>query len=125
MQDPFPTIRGVPFWPLGHHDGRFVRAPGLYAFARRQLNGRYLVLHLGLTEAINREAVVGHARWCWALGQGLDSLLVHLFGSRIALPEGITGDVDTVDWHPDASIDLPIFQGSLDEEIAPARRGAF
>ena len=88
MQDPFPTIRGVPFWPLGHHDGRFVRTPGLYAFARRQPNGRFLVLHLGLADAINRDAVVGHPRWSWALGQRMDSLLVHLFGARVALPGG-------------------------------------
>lgn len=124
MQDPFPTIRGVPFWPLGHHDGRFVRTPGLYAFARRQPNGRFLVLHLGLADAINRDAVVGHPRWSWALGQRMDSLLVHLFGARVALPGGITSDIDTVDWHPDASVDLPTFQVAPDAEIEPLRRGA-
>lgn len=76
-----PHLSGVPFAPLYHHDGRFIRAAGLFAFARRnRLGGGFLVLQLELTEAINRAAGPGHPRWAWALGEGLDTLLVHVAG---------------------------------------------
>lgn len=96
-------IRGVPFWALGHHDGRFVRAPGLFAFARRQSFGRYEVLHLEVAEAINQSANPGHDRWSWALSRGMDSLLVH-FGARMPLPADAQPDMDTVDWAPEAEV---------------------
>jgi hypothetical protein len=51
-------IDGVPFAALYHHDGRFIRAPGLFAFARRDPDGGYTVLHLELADAINRRAAM-------------------------------------------------------------------
>ena len=97
-------IGGVPFRALDHHDGRFVRTAGLFAFARTHASGRYEVLHLGLSAAINREAGPGHPRWGWALGAGMDSLLVHLFGKPAEVPADAPADLETVTWHPDADV---------------------
>lgn len=94
-------IAGVPFMALGHHDGRFVRAPGLFAFARREVSGVYTVLHLELTTAINRQAGSGHGRWSWAIGEGMDSLLIHLFGRLAQVPADADPALETVLWHPD------------------------
>lgn len=99
-------ISGVPFLALGHHDGRFVRTAGLFAFARRIPSGGYQVLHLGLSAAINREAGPGHARWGWALGAGMDSLLVHLFGKPAEVAADAPADLGTVTWHPEAQVDF-------------------
>lgn len=107
-------IRGVPFLALGHHDGRFVRTAGLFAFARRLPSGGYQVLHLGLSAAINREAGPGHARWGWALGAGMDSLLVHLFGKPAEVATDARADLETVTWHPEAQVD---FLGDCDDAI--------
>ena len=95
-------IGGVPFMALGHHDGRFVRTAGFFAFARRTPSGGYEVLHLELSPAINREAGPGHPRWGWAIGAGMDSLLVHLFGK----PAEVTADasLETVTWHAEAQV---------------------
>lgn len=99
-------IGGVPFLALGHHDSRFLRTAGLFAFARRQPGRRYLVLHLEIAEGINRRADCSHPRWGWALGLGMDTLLVHLFSQRAALPADATPDSETVDWHPEAQVAL-------------------
>lgn len=108
-------IGGVPFMALGHHDGRFVRTAGLFTFARRTPSGGYEVLHLGLSAAINREARPGHARWSWALGAGMDSLLVHLFGEPAEVAAHAPPDLETVTWHPDAQVDfLDDSDGALD-----------
>ncbi len=96
-------IDGVPFSALCHHDGRFIRAPGLFAFARREPDGRYTILHFELTEAINRYAGVGHPRWGWALSQGMDTLLVHLASASASLA-GAGDEVRAVLWHPDAEV---------------------
>lgn len=109
-------ISGVPFTALGHHDGRFVRTAGLFALARREPSGAYLILHLELTAAINRSAASDHPRWAWALRQGMDSLLVHLFGKAAALPANATGETENVLWHPHALISL----GLQDAAEAPA-----
>jgi hypothetical protein len=97
-------IGGVPFLALGHHDGRFLRTAGLFAFARRQPGPRYLVLHLEVAEAINRRADCSHPRWGWGLRLGMDTLLVHLFSQRAALPADATPEWETVDWHPEAQV---------------------
>lgn len=39
---------------------------------------RGTVLHLELTDNIAQHAGPGHPRWSWALGQGMNELLVHL-----------------------------------------------
>jgi hypothetical protein len=116
-------IGGVPFLELGHHDGRFVRAAGLFAFARRTPSGGYEVLHLGLSAAINREAGPGHARWGWAMRAGMDSLLVHLFGKPADIYADAPADLETVTWHPDAEV--AFLNGadngpSLDHDLASA-----
>jgi hypothetical protein len=108
-------IGGVPFLALGHHDGRFLRTAGLFACARRQPGPRYLVLHLEIAEAINRRADCSHPRWGWALRLGMDTLLVHLFSQKAALPEDATPDLETVDWHPEAQV---LF---LEPQLYPAR----
>jgi hypothetical protein len=103
-------IGGAPFWALHHHDGRFVRAPGLFAFARRGALGRYEVLHLELAEAINRAAGPCHDRWAWALAQGMDSLLMHLFGARRRRPAWAQPDPETVTWAPGAQVRMHGFE---------------
>jgi hypothetical protein len=97
-------IGGVPFLALGHHDGRFVRASGLFAFARRTFSDGYEVLHLELSADINRDASPGHPRWGWALAAGMDTLLVHLFGKPAELPADATPDLETVTWHAEAQV---------------------
>lgn len=99
MPDPCPSLCGVPFMPLHHHDGRFVRVAGLFAFARRNPDGGYVVLHLELTEAINRTGVSGHPRWAWALGEGMNTLLVHMAGREASQANG-----PEAAWHPLAQV---------------------
>ncbi len=99
-------IGGVPFLALSHRDGRFVRAPGLFAFARREASGVHQVLHLEMTEAIDRDAGPAHHRWAWALSQGMNTVLVHGFGQPAALPEDAPLDWETVTWHRDAKVDF-------------------
>lgn len=98
MIDEDVFIDGVPFLPLYHRDGRFFRTPGIFAFARREANGRRTVLHLELTDSIAGRAGPGHPRWSWALVEGMNELLVHLSGSpSVACSERMT----TVQFHPD------------------------
>ncbi|KRB52628.1 hypothetical protein [Phenylobacterium sp. Root700] len=97
-------IGGVPFLALSHRDGRFVRTPGLFAFARREASGVHQVLHLEMTEAIDRDAGPAHHRWAWALGEGMNTLLVHGFGQPAPLPEDAPLDWETVTWHRDAKV---------------------
>ena len=100
MPEPSPHLSGVPFTPLYHRDGRFIRAAGLFAFARHDTpGGGHVVLHLELAEAINRVAGPGHPRWAWALGEGLDTLLVHVAGWRAAPATG-----PEMRWHPQAQV---------------------
>lgn len=116
-------IGGVPFMALGHHDGRFVRTAGLFAFARRTPSGGYEVLHLGLSAAINREAGPGHPRWGWAMRAGMDSLLVHLFGKPAEIPAGAPADLETVTWHAEAEVaflDHKDGGAGLDQDLASA-----
>ena len=116
MDPDHPYIGGVPFRPLFHHDGRFVRLPGLFAFARRRPDGRHQVLHLELTEAINRAAGPGHRRWSWAMAQGMNEILIHLAGAKATVLPASDG-LETVVWHPQAEV---VFgEGETDVEAAP------
>lgn len=99
-------IAGVPFLAVSHHDGRFARVPGLFALARRRPDGGYTVLHLEMTGAISQAAAPHHPRWAWALGAGMDTLLIHMFARPIALPAEAMPELETVDWHPDAQVDF-------------------
>ena len=96
-------IGGAPFVALGHRDGRFMRAAGLFALARRRFMGGPCILHLELTEAINRSACAAHPRWGWALSEGMDCLLVHIAGGRARLPDDMAHG-ETVTWHPQAQV---------------------
>lgn len=100
-------IGGVPFKALSHRDGRFVRLPGLFAFARREPGDVYRVLHLEMTSAINRDAGPAHGRWAWALSAGMNTLLVHCFGQPAPLPADAPLDWETVNWHPGAQVIFP------------------
>lgn len=60
MTTTLTKIAGVPFLALYHHDGRFLRLPGLFAFARWKRDGLYEVLHLEFAEDIARAAGPGH-----------------------------------------------------------------
>lgn len=97
-------IGGVPFMALDHHDGRFVRTGGLFAFARRTPSDEVLVLHFEMSAAINRVADHSHPRWGWCLGQGMDTLLVHMAGQPARLPAAASPDLETVLWHPEAEV---------------------
>jgi hypothetical protein len=107
-------IGGVPFLTLGHRDGRFVRSAGLFAFVRRERGGRFTVLHFEMTEAINRSARPGHARWDWCAGEGLNALMVHLAGRAAVVPAGVEPGVDTVVWHPGARVVFPTVKRDAD-----------
>jgi hypothetical protein len=92
-------VLGVPFLRLFHRDGRLIRAPGLFGFARRE-GPRCVLLHLELAEAINLRAVPMHPRWPWAMREGLNELLVCLASARAS---AIEEDADNeVVWHPEA-----------------------
>lgn len=97
-------IGGVPFLALSHRDGRFVRLAGLFAFAKREASGVHQVLHLEMTAAIDRDAGPSHPRWAWALGAGMNALLIHGFGQPAPLPENAPLDWETVTWHPQAQV---------------------
>ncbi len=109
-------IGGVPFMALDHYDGRFVRTGGLFAFARRTPPDDFLVLHFEMTAAINRVADHSHPRWGWCLGQGMDTLLVHMAARPARLPADSSPDLETVLWHRDAQVVM--FDGP--REAAPS-----
>ncbi|WP_332769604.1 hypothetical protein [Phenylobacterium sp.] len=116
MQDPI-IIDGVPFFAVSHHDGRFIRAPGLAALARHDADGGYTILHFELCEAINRAAAPDHPRWAWALGQGLNALLVHLAEHEARLPDAAQVErAPKVRWHPQAQ--APFGEAERDAELA-------
>lgn len=97
-------VGGVPFMALDHHDGRFVRTGGLFAFARHTPSDDFLVLHFEMAAAINRVADHSHPRWGWCLGQGMDTLLVHMAGRPACLPADASPNLETVLWHPEAQM---------------------
>ncbi|WP_168075251.1 hypothetical protein [Caulobacter sp. SSI4214] len=82
MRDDTIIIDGVAFMSLYHHDGRFVRGDGLFAFARRDPDGGRTILHFELAQDIHRVAGPDHPRWAYAVSQGMNELLVHLAGSQ-------------------------------------------
>jgi hypothetical protein len=94
-------IAGVPFIRVFHRDGRFIRSPGLFAFAHND-GRRHLILHLELSEAINRHAGPVHPKWFWALAEGLNELLISLASAQESL-EG-EGSTMPVIWHPEAEV---------------------
>lgn len=75
-------IYGVAFMSLYYRDGRFVRGGGVFAFSRRDLDGGRTIFHLEPVPDISRFADTTHARWDWAMKNGMNELLVHLAGSQ-------------------------------------------
>jgi hypothetical protein len=118
MTDREVFIEGVPFLPLYHRDGRFFRVPGIFAFARRDADGRRTVLHLELTDNIAGRAGPGHPRWSWALVEGMNEVLIHLSGSPAAACGGL---VTAVRFHPEMGEPEDAASAS---ECAPGRREA-
>jgi hypothetical protein len=82
MRDSEVIIDGVAFLSLYHHDGRFIRGDGLFAFARRDPDGSRTILHFELARDISRVARPDHPRWSYAIAAGMNELLVHLAGSQ-------------------------------------------
>jgi len=68
---------GVRFLPLYHHDARFFRCPGVWAFVRREVSGDRTLLYVDHTDNI-ASAVAGHRLWSEALGLGLNELNISL-----------------------------------------------
>ncbi|AYV48619.1 hypothetical protein CFHF_19605 [Caulobacter flavus] len=85
------VIDRVSFMSLHHHDGRFVRGAGLFAFARRDPDGGRTIFCLELAQDISREAVSGHRAWSHALTRGMNEVLVHLAGTQSAPGEILPG----------------------------------
>lgn len=69
---------GVRFQAVNYRDGRMLRAPGLFAFIRRDARNGPLMLFAGQSEDIAQAAGPGHAAWADALALGMDELQVHL-----------------------------------------------
>jgi hypothetical protein len=118
MRDETIIIDGVAFMSLYHHDGRFVRGDGLFAFARRDADGGRTILHFELAQDIHRVARPDHPRWCYAVSAGMNELLVHLAGSQ-QRPDETASDAVTcpIRWalHPDETED----EATLADEGAP------
>ena len=85
------VIDGVGFMSLHHHDGRFVRGSGLFAFARRDADSGRTLFCLELAKDISREAVSGHRAWAHAVSRGMNEVLVHMAGSQQA-PGDVAAD---------------------------------
>lgn len=85
------VIDGVGFMSLHHHDGRFVRGGGLFAFARRDPDGGRTIFCLELSPDISRQAIPGHRAWAHAVSSGMNEVLVHLAGSQQA-PGDVAAD---------------------------------
>lgn len=107
-------VDDLPFVALFHHDGRFMRGAGIFAFARYEADGALTILHLEPSDAINRAAIPSHPRWAWAMEQGMNRLLVHLNAAR---RRAYRSTPVTVQFHPEArrlqDSDLPRTPASL------------
>jgi hypothetical protein len=69
---------GVRFVPLHHHDARMMRAPGLYAFVRRQPWGERSLLYVGHADCVAEQANSAHPHWADALQLGMNEVDVCL-----------------------------------------------
>lgn len=90
------------FASLYHHDGRFIRRDGVFAFSRRDADGGHTVLHMERAADISRAATSGHSRWDWAIANGMNELLVS------------TKDAD----NPTSAIPLSALRFSLHPDMA-------
>jgi hypothetical protein len=69
---------GAHIFELGHRDGRFIRAGGVYVLTRRRADGGMEALYVGEAEVIAAVVGPGHPVWRRALQLGLSGLLVVL-----------------------------------------------
>jgi hypothetical protein len=97
---------GVRFTAMHHHDARMMRAPGLFAFVRRQPWGERSLLYVGHADCIAELANPCHELWADALQLGmnevdaclkpqahLDRLILHkLLVNRLSPILNILGD---------------------------------
>lgn len=67
---------GLEFQAVGHHDARFFRAPGLFAFVRDDAQRGRLMLFAGQADSLATSAGPGHPRWAEALRLGMNELHV-------------------------------------------------
>jgi len=120
-------LYGVAFMSLYHHDGRFVRGGGVFAFSRRDLDGGRTILHLEPVADISRHADSGHPRWDWAMSNGMNELLVHLAGSQQTPGELAPGvGSPPIRWclHPDERASEDEDLGETDDLADPQTRRA-
>ena len=68
---------GLSFTVLGHRDGRFLHLPGLFAFARRDLEHGALLLFAGQADDLAQATGPAHPQWVEALRLGMDELHLH------------------------------------------------
>lgn len=61
---------------IGHHDGRFVRTPGVFVFLASAGEGRKQALFVGEGDPVSSWASPGAPFWRSALSLGLDEILV-------------------------------------------------
>ncbi len=71
-------MTGGHIFELGHRDGRFIRAGGVYVLTRRRGDGGMEALYVGEAEVIAAVVGPGHPAWRRALQLGLSGLLVVL-----------------------------------------------
>jgi hypothetical protein len=69
---------GVRFTAMHHHDARMMRAPGLFAFVRRQPWGERSLLYVGHADCIAELANPCHELWADALQLGMNEVDVCL-----------------------------------------------
>jgi hypothetical protein len=69
---------GVRFTAMHHHDAKMMRAPGLFAFVRRQAWGERSLLYVGHADCIAELANPAHALWADALQLGMNEVDVCL-----------------------------------------------
>jgi hypothetical protein len=67
---------GYGFVAVGHHDGRFIHAPGVFGFVRR-CGAERVLLYAGEAEDLSAAAGPAHPAWAEALRLGMSE--VHLF----------------------------------------------
>jgi hypothetical protein len=70
------SICGEDFLTLHHHDGRFLRMPGVFALARRGPAGTRTILYVAEADSINEAAHSGSRAWAAALTAGMTEMLV-------------------------------------------------
>ncbi len=69
---------GVRFVPMHHHDARMMRAPGMFAFVRRQPWGERSLLYVGHADCIGELANSAHELWADAIQLGMNEVDVCL-----------------------------------------------